>query len=508
MKIPSSIVGNGSGKNVGIWIRVSTEDQAKGESPEHHLERGKAYATAKGWNVQEVYDLAGVSGKSVKDHPEAKRMLADIARNHISGLVFSKLARLARNTRELLEFAEHFNKHHADLVSLQETIDTSTPSGRLFFTMIAAMAQWEREEISDRVAASISVRARLGKPLGGPAPYGYQWVEKKLVLDPKEAPIRKRAYELFLEQRRKGAVATTLNDCGYRTRQGCKWSDIAIGRVLRCPSAKGVYYLNRTHQTGDWQWEAKPESEWGVIQSEAIVSETLWNQCNQIMEEHTKTHRRPGPRPVQLFAGLTFCACGQKMYVKANSPKYICQKCKNKIPIVDLEAIFHEELEQYFAAPERITEHLRAAGSNLKDKESLLGAHGKEIQKIRDDMARTHQLYLDGNVTSKGFGDFYKPAEERLNQLVAEQPKLEAEIAHLRISSLSAEEVVDEARQLYSRWPKLPKENKRKIVESIVEKITIGDREIDITLSYLPSSEVMVKNQQALPRPSAPVRRP
>src|ERR1041384_1206705 len=107
-------------KNVGVWIRVSTEDQARGESPEHHLERARAYATAKGWTVKEVYDLAGVSGKSVKDQSETKRMLADVKRGHITGLIFSKLARLARNTRELLDFADYFKIHNADMISLQE----------------------------------------------------------------------------------------------------------------------------------------------------------------------------------------------------------------------------------------------------------------------------------------------------------------------------------------------------------------------------------------------------
>jgi site-specific DNA recombinase len=488
-------------KEVGIWIRVSTEDQAQGESPEHHLERARGYATAKGWTVKEVYDLAGVSGKSVMDHPEAKRMLADVRKGHITGLIFSKLARLARNTRELLDFADIFRGCSADMISLQETIDTSTPSGRLFFTMIAAMAQWEREEIADRVKASVSVRAKLGKPLSGVSPYGYRWQDKKLVLSPAEAPIRLRAYELFAQHRRKGHVAKLLNEAGYRTRAGAKWSDIGIGRILRCPSAKGVYHLNRTRQTGKWTWEQKPESEWGVLQVEPIVSEALWNQCNQILEEQQKKHKRPGPKPVQLFGGLTFCSCGHKMYVKANSPKYVCAKCHTKIPIVDLEAIFHDELKAFFAAPESIAKHLTEANANVAEKENLLKAHRTEIQKIRDEMARTHRLYLDGQITAQGFGQFYKPAEERLNQLLAELPKLEAELDHLKVNTLSAEEVVSEAEALYARWPKLPAGNKRRIVESIVEKITIGKDEIDLTLSYLPSSEEMIKNQQALPRP-------
>src|SRR5437870_297840 len=107
-------------KSVGIWLRVSTEDQVRGESLEHHEKRARMYCEARGWTVAQLYRLDAVSGKSVIGHAETQRMLFDAKSGRIEGLVFSKLARLARNTRELLEISDLLGKSGVDMISLAE----------------------------------------------------------------------------------------------------------------------------------------------------------------------------------------------------------------------------------------------------------------------------------------------------------------------------------------------------------------------------------------------------
>lgn len=474
-------------KRAGIWIRVSTEDQVRGESPEHHERRARLYAEAKGWEVVTVYRLDAVSGKTVKDHPEAKRMLEDVSRGRIDALIFSKLARLARNTKELLEFADIFRDHGGDLVSLAESIDTSTPAGRLFFTIIAAMATWEREEIAARVAASVPIRAQLGKSLGGAAPFGYQWKDKKLVIQPDEAPVRKLIYELFREHRRKKTVARLLNERGHRTRNGSKFSDTTVERLLRDPTAKGIRRSNYTRTSDSSKaWKLKPESEWVLHGVEAIISEDLWAECNGILDAQRTKGKRPTRKVVHLFAGVTFCACNGKMYVPSNTPKYVCYTCRNKIPVGDLEAVYHEQIKSFFFSSTEIAAHLERTDATIKEKAELLGVMEAERAKLGREVDRLYDLYQSGAIDKRGFGEKYKPLTERVEQLDDEIPAAQAALDVLKISHLSHEALVTEAQDLYSRWPTFPAEEKRRIVEVITERIVVGKGEVEINLLYTP----------------------
>lgn len=475
-------------KSVGVWIRVSTEDQARGESPEHHERRGRAYAEAKGWHVATVYRLEGVSGKAVMGHAEAKRMLADIRSGAITGLVFSKLARLARSTKELLEFAEIFRACRADMISLAESIDTSTPAGRLFFTMIAAMAQWEREEIADRVKASVPIRAKMGKPIGGAPPFGYHRVDKQLQPHPEEAPVRALLYELFAEHRRMKTVARLLNERGYRTRNGSAFTDTTVARLIRDPTAKGLHRANYT-QTNDRtkSWDLKPEAEWVWSKVPAIVSEELWERCNAHLDAAAAGRKPMTRKAVHLFAGFAKCTCGGAMYVWANSPKYICHACRNKIPIGDLEAIYRDQLAGFLLSPSEIAAHRAAEMEAIRDKERLLSATAAELVEVETEEKRLLQLYHSGGVSIDDFGHFHRPLSERRKQLTNELPSIQAQIDVLKIGIVSSEEALEEARDLSARWTELQHEEKRQIVETITDRIVVGKEDVEIVLLHIPS---------------------
>lgn len=188
------------------------------------------------------------------------------------------------------------------------------------------------------------------------------------------------------------------------------------------------------------------------------------------------------------------------MYVPSNTPKYVCYRCRNKIPIVDLEAVFHEQLKTFFFSPDEIARNLQEADSVIKEREALLSVLEDEQRKLEQEIDKLYDLYLAGEIPKEGFGKKYRPLEERFKQLDDQIPALQGEVDFLKIQYLSSDEIVSEAQDLYTRWPELTNEEKRRIVETITDSIIVAaDGEITINLCYLPprgSVEFMANEQR------------
>jgi site-specific DNA recombinase len=250
----------------------------------------------------------------------------------------------------------------------------------------------------------------------------------------------------------------------------------------------------------------KPESEWVLTAVEPIISEQLWHQCNEIIDARRANGQPPAKKSPHLFAGVTYCGCGQKMYVPSNTPKYVCYGCRNKIPIDDLEGVFQEQLKQFFYSSADISEYLNQADAVIKEKTELLEALEREQQKLQQEMDKMMRLYLDDQLAAEGFGKRYRPLEDRANQIEEEIPALQGEIDFLKISYLSSDEIISEAQDFYSRWAELADSEKRKIVENVVERLTIGKDEVGIELLYLPSPSKVLVDRQHNPRGSLLLR--
>jgi site-specific DNA recombinase len=173
------------------------------------------------------------------------------------------------------------------------------------------------------------------------------WRHGELVPNALEAPVLRLLFELFIEHRRKKTVAAILNERGYRTRRGAKFGYSTVARLLRDPTAKGIHRVNYTMSPGPKkQWQLKPKEDWVYVRNEPIISEEIWEACNQILDEQEKQEIPRSRRGVKLFSGITYCYCGERMYMPSNSPKYICSQCHNKIPQGDLEEVFRKQLPE------------------------------------------------------------------------------------------------------------------------------------------------------------------
>jgi DNA invertase Pin-like site-specific DNA recombinase len=153
------------GKRVGIDLRVSTKDQ----TTENQLRELLQVAERAGWEVVRTFEDAGVSGAKGRDRrPGYDALLKAVARREIDLVAAWSVDRLGRSMQDLVAFLEDLRSHGADLYLHQQALDTTTPSGRALFGMMAVFAEFERAMIQERVNAGLARAKAEGKRLGRP----------------------------------------------------------------------------------------------------------------------------------------------------------------------------------------------------------------------------------------------------------------------------------------------------------------------------------------------------
>jgi site-specific DNA recombinase len=211
------------------YIRVSTADQAReGWSLGGQRKRIRAYCESRGWKLAKVYADEGVSSGARR--PAFERMVSDVLGDGISVIVALKLDRLGRSAAGLLTFYEQLEAKGVHVVTIEDSIDTSTANGRLMRTVLAAVAEWERDAIRDRTRNGVRAAMDGGKRVGQP-PFGYAVQDGRLVEQKSEQRVLRRIQSRHEAGHSYATIARELNDDGVPARGG-RWHATTIARTL------------------------------------------------------------------------------------------------------------------------------------------------------------------------------------------------------------------------------------------------------------------------------------
>lgn len=272
-----------------IYIRVSTDYQAEeGYSIDAQKEQLSAYCISKGIKDYEFYIDGGWSGSNI-DRPEMQRLIKDVKDGKISHVVVYKLDRLSRSQKDTLYLIEDvFNPHGVDFMSLNESMDTSTPNGRLMLGILSAFAQLERENIRLRTRMGMKERVKSGLWMGGGRiPFGYDYDKTQGILVPnQDAEKVRQIYKLYIEGRSAQDIANIL---------GLKYEKL-VSQILTRKSNYGIIEYNGEEYQG---------------KHEPIISKETYDIAMKCMLERSKVRANTSEH---LLTGLIYCGkCGAKM---------------------------------------------------------------------------------------------------------------------------------------------------------------------------------------------------
>lgn len=314
-------------KSCYIYTRVSTAAQVEGYSLDAQVEALREYAEYRELRIAGEYCDAGKSGKSIKGRPAFRQMMEDAVaqKDGIAFVLVFKLSRFGRNAADIMRSLQTLSDFGIDLVSVNESIDSSTQGGRLTLAILSAVAEMERENISVQFMSGKLQKVMNGGWTGGTIPYGYRSVDRKLVQDAYEAEVIRKVYELYgQEGSTASSVADALNKSSYVRRDmqngGERPFDYEfVARILDNPFYYGMVTFNKKTNKKDRNGKVIKLDPASIIQvtgnHEPIVSEKIWNRTHEkrlfVADKYKKSAE---PVYVHILSGLVRCpVCGKPL---------------------------------------------------------------------------------------------------------------------------------------------------------------------------------------------------
>lgn len=238
---------------VGIYVRVSTEEQAlSGFSIRAQIDKLIDYCKLKDWTIFDIYKDEGISGKNIKDRKELNRLIDDIKNNKVNNVLVYKIDRLTRSTKDLIDLVELFNKYNCSFNSFTENIDTYSATGRMFIKIIGIFAEFERENIVERVRLGLERKVKEGYTIASKnVSYGYtkDKGEKVQKVCEYEAYVIRKIFNMFVSNYSYTEIANYLNKFKIKTKNNKDWNYKIVKKILTNPNYIGKvrYGINKNN---------------------------------------------------------------------------------------------------------------------------------------------------------------------------------------------------------------------------------------------------------------------
>ena len=284
-------------KIAGIYIRVSTEDQAReGFSLGEQEEKLRQLCKYKDFEIYKIYKDAGISAKNMKDRPAFQQMLEDMKAGKLNYIVAYKLDRVTRSVRDLEVLISTLEQYHCYLICDRDDVNTSTANGRFFVRMLTVLSQLEIEIVSERTKFGLNGAIKAGH-IPGKVPLGYyRDTDKTLKVDVTTKDIVLKIFELYLEGKSYQTISNILNEEKVLSPNNKKWCDSTIDRIINNKIYMGDYER--------YKYDTDKETELFVDVVPPIITRAMWEE---IQKQKGKNQRSYCRNRVYIFFQKLVC---------------------------------------------------------------------------------------------------------------------------------------------------------------------------------------------------------